>query len=168
VVSSLRMKTRDVIVGFLVLVVAISGILIVRSSKKNKNLNLPLPTPSISQRISEKFNGITIPPNADTADLTPVAGGEGLGEAVRIFENGKFELTVLANLPQPKTGYFYQAWMSNNTTFVSLGKLDPAKGGYLVDFTSLKNYSGYKRIVVTLEKAFDQTPESKILEGSFN
>jgi len=168
VLSSLKMKTRDIIVGFLVLVVLITGVLLIKNSKKNKAVNLPAQTPSISQKITEKFGGITIPPNADKADLLPVAGNEGLGEVVRVFDNGKFELTVLADLGQSKNGYFYQAWMSDGTTFISLGKLNLAKGGYLVNFSSTKNYSGYKKIVVTLEKVFDQTPEEVVLQGSFN
>ena len=162
------MKTRDVVVGFLVLVVLIAGILLAKNSKKNNVLNLPSPTPSISQTITEKFGGITVPSNADKADLVTVAGGSGIGEAIRVFENGKFELTVLTDLPQPSNGYFYQAWMGNGTIFISLGKLNLAKGGYFIDFTSTKNYSDYKKIVVTVEKVFDQKAEEKVLEGSFN
>ncbi|QQG41813.1 MAG: hypothetical protein HYV90_00670 [Candidatus Woesebacteria bacterium] len=162
------MKTRDIIVGFLVLVVLITGVLLFKNSKKNDVLNLPSSTPSIFQRITEKFGGITIPSNADRADLVSVMESGGIGEAIRVFENSKFELTVLADLPEPTTGYFYQAWMGNGTTFISLGKLNLAKGGYLIDFSSAKNYSNYKEIVVTLEKTFDQKQEESVLEGSFN
>lgn len=162
------MKTRDAIVGFLVLVILITGILLFKNSKKNNVLILPSPTPSISQRITEKFGGITIPSGADKADLTSAPGHEGIGQAVRVFESGEFKLTILADLPKPKDGYFYQAWMGNGTTSILLGKLNIAKGGYLTDFSSTKNYSDYKKIVVTLEKAFDQKPEESVLEGSFD
>jgi len=76
-------------------------------------------------------------------------------------------LTILAGLPDPKTGYFYQGWIVNGTTYLSLGKLRVAKGGYLVDFRSTTNYSNIKNVVVTLEKVFNNTPETRILEGSF-
>lgn len=161
------MKTRDIVTGVIVLIVLIAGVLIIRNIR-NKNLKaIPSPTPSIEQKVTQKFGNLTIPANADKADLTDVSGGQGLGEAVRTFENGKFTLTVLADLPAPKAGYFYQGWISNGTTNLSLGQLRIAKGGYLVDFTSAKDYSSYGKVVVTLEKVLNNTPETHVLEGSF-
>lgn len=161
------MKTRDIVTGLIVLVILIAGVLLIRNARNKSLTNVPSPTPSIEQQVTQKFGNLTIPANADKADLTDVSGGQGMGEAARTFENGKFSLTVLADLPSPKAGYFYQGWIFNGTADISLGKLRIAKGGYLIDFTSTKDYSSYSKVVVTLEKVFDNTPETHILEGSF-
>jgi hypothetical protein len=162
-------KTRDVVTGFVVLIIIIAGVLWFKNSRTRRLVAIPTPTPisTIEKQVTQKFGGLKIPANADKADLTDVSGGIGLGEAARTYQNGKFSLTVLADLPDPKTGYFYQGWIVSGTTYVSLGKLRIAKGGYLVDFTSSVNYSNFKKVVVTLEKVFNNTPETRVLEGSF-
>lgn len=161
------MKTRDAIIGLVVLVVLITGALLIRRARDGKLQNLPISTPSISQDLESKFPGLTVPANADRANLSDVTGGQGMGEAIRGIKNGLLSLTVLANLEAPKSGYFYQAWLVNGNSYISLGKMELAKGGYLVDFSSSKYYSDYKKVVVTQERVFDNTPETHILEGSF-
>ena len=54
-----------------------------------------------------------------------------------------------------------------NFAFVSSGRLSLGKGGYLTEFGVNKDYSDYKKVVVTMEKVFDNTPEQHLLEGSF-
>lgn len=161
------MKTRDVITGFIILVIVITGVLVLRNAKNKKASKVPSPTPSIGEQITNKFGGIALPSNADKVDLTNVSGGLGIGEAARVYENGRFDLTVLADLPEPKAGYFYQAWIVKDNVYLSLGRLRIAKGGYLTDFVSGRDYSDYKKVVVTEERVFDSTPETYILEGSF-
>lgn len=159
------MKARDVVIGFVVLVVLVGGGLLYKNAKKGK-ISVPAPTPNF-QEVESKFPGLSVPANADKASLTDVSGGTGMGEGIRGIENGMLSLTVLANLDSPKPGYFYQAWLVNGDSYISLGKMELAKGGYLVDFSSSKYYSDYKKVVVTEEKVFDSTPETHILEGSF-
>ena len=165
------MRARDIVTGFIVLIVLIAGVLWFKNLKNRKVVTVPTPTPTptstIEKQITGKFGDLKIPANADKADLMDVSGGVGLGEAVRIYQNGKFSLTILADLPDPKTGYFYQGWIVNGTTYLSLGELRVAKGGYLVDFISTTNYSNVKNVVVTLERVFNNVPETRILEGSF-
>lgn len=116
---------------------------------------------------------MSIPDDVDKADLKPVVGTEGVGIATRKVENGRFDLTVLADLPAPEEGYFYQAWFGKGgigqegSVIVSASRLRIAKGGYLSEFTSTESYTDYKDVFVTLEKNFDQTPEKQVLEGSF-
>ncbi len=126
------------------------------------------PTPSIEQRITTKFGGITIPKDADTADLTASSTVPGVGIATRMYQNGKFSVTVLSDLDTPKEGYFYQAWITKDgLSFVSMGKLRVGKGGYMTDFESATDYSDYKKVIVSLEKVLNAKPEQYILEGSF-
>jgi hypothetical protein len=152
-------KIRDAVIGFIVLVVLLTGAILIRNSRKVKTA-LPTPTPSVEQKVTEKFGGLIIPFDVDKADLSDVSGGEGLGIVTRKFANGKFELTILADLPDPKAGTFYQAFLFKDSSPITLGALKVAKGGYMVDFTSSKDLSDYKKVVVALEG-------KNILEGSF-
>jgi len=165
-------KARDVVIGLVVLVLLITGAIYIRNARKAKSLTVPTPTPNFQQTES-KFPGLTIPADADKASLNSVSGGEGTGESFKTFSKGKFSLTVMADLPSPDQRSFYQAWLVRgnpgdaNFAFVSLGKMSLAKGGYLSEFSANKDYSDYKKVVVTLEKGFDNTPEAHVLEGSF-
>lgn len=165
------MKKQDLITGILVILILVGGVYFINRARKN-NIKVPdpIPTPSISERVSNTFGGLTIPPDVDRADLT---GESGVGIATRSYENGRFELTVLADLENPSEGYFYQAWLvredpsAKGSVLVSASKLRVAKGGFLAEFTASEDYSDYKKVIVTLEKTFDQTPEKEILTGSF-
>jgi hypothetical protein len=160
-------KIREVVIGLAILVLVVSAGLILRRARVGKPQSTPLPTPSITQKVQEKFNGIAIPSDVDKTELTGVSGSEGLGVATRKFTNGEFELTILADLPTPQAGYFYQGWIKKDSDYVSVGKLELAKGGYLLDFSSDTNYSDYNSVIVTSEKVNDKNPETHLLEGSF-
>lgn len=158
------MKVRDVVIGLVVLIALIAGALYLKNRKASPSS--PAPTPNY-QTVESKFPGLNVPANADRASLTDVTGGQGMGEAFRTFQNGKFSLTVIANLPTPKAGYFYQSWMVQGDSYLSLGKMAISKGGYISEFSSAKNYTNYAKIVVTEEKVLNSTPETRVLEGSF-
>lgn len=153
------MKTRDIIIGLVVLVVLISAALLIRRAIVSKNQNLPIPTPNISENVENKFPGLTIPANADKASLTNVGANQGEGEAFRTYENGVFNLTLMSDLPTPVSGN-YQGYISNGTNQILLGTLATGKGGYLVNFSSRQDLTGYNTIFVTLGS-------DKILSGSF-
>lgn len=161
------MKTRDVIVGFLVVVAFVTALVLVKNKNNKAKITSVSPTPSIEQKVTSQFGGLVIPKDADKADLSDVNGGPGLGEAVKISQKGRFNITVLADLVAPNDSKFYQAWAVKDGTYVSLGKLRVAKGGYIADFVSTTDYSDYKTIIVSLEKVFDSTPEIPVLKGSF-
>jgi hypothetical protein len=42
-----------------------------------------------------------------------------------------------------------------------------AKGGWMIELQTKTNYSDYKKVVISLEEKADNTPEKRILEGSF-
>lgn len=158
------MKARDVVIGLVVLIALIAGALYLKNRKAAPLTSTPTPN---YQNVESKFPGLNVPANADRASLTDVSGGQGMGEAFRTFQNGKFSLTVIVNLPSPKAGYFYQSWMVQGDSYLSLGKMAVSKGGYISEFGSAKDYTGYTKIVVTQEKVLNSTPETHILEGSF-
>lgn len=161
------MKVRDVVIAVVVLALLIAGALYYKKARVAVAPS-PLPEPTVNfQTIESKFPGLTVPANADRINLNGVGGMSGLGEAWRAYDNGKYSLTVMADLPAPKSGFFYQGWLGKDGNYLSLGQLQSSKGGYLVEFSSSKDYSDYKDVLVTQEKYFNSTPETHLLEGSF-
>jgi len=167
----LLMKNRDIVIGLAVLLL-FAGVIYIRQRSKPKEEMVIPETLSSEETIEEKFN-IQIPDNVDKAELRDVGGAGGSGIATREFENGKFSHSVLVDLPDPEKGYFYQGWLAKGTegegdySLLSTGKLRLAKGGWMLDYTSSKDLSDYPKVVVSLEKAFDNALEKKVLEGSF-
>lgn len=163
------MNRRDIIIGAIVLVLIVGLVLWVRGRAPKQTLT---PTPSSQEQIERSFN-LTLPEDVEKADLKDVSGGDGSGIATRKYENGNFTHMVLADLPDPAAGTFYEGWLvmgkmgDANFAFLSTGPLSVAKGGYLLEFESKTDYSDYKGVVITLEKVNDKTPETHILEGSF-
>lgn len=160
---------RDIIIGVIVLILVVGAALWLR----NRNTkDVMAPTVPIQEEIERSFN-LTIPEDVDKADLKDVSGGNGSGIATRKYENGKFSHMVLADLPDPVAGTFYEGWLvrgkmgDDNFAFISTGMLRVAKGGFLLEFNSTTDYSNYMGVVVTLEKVNDKTPETHILEGAF-
>lgn len=146
------MKTRDIVVGFLVLVIVVAAVLVIGRVKINTNkVQAPSATPSIQQRVVSKFNGLVIPQDEAHVELKDVSGGNSAGLATRT--------EILADLPDLAAGQFYQGWLENGGKMVLLGKLRMAKGGWILDYNSSK-YPGYNKVVVTLDG-------KHILEGSF-
>lgn len=160
------MKRQDIVFGgILVLVIAIAYFYF-----KNE----PAPTvpieenksQAIDQKVKDKFNA-TLPENIEKTELTS-SKNDYFAAATRAYENGDFELTVLADLPDPESGKFYQAWLNTGDgQMLSLGKLTMAKGGWLVNYHSKTDQSEYNEVIVTLESTLDNTPEERVLSGSF-
>lgn len=165
------MNRRDIVIGFVILA-ALAAFIYFRSSRATPNeLTVPQ-TLSTEDKLEEQF-GVTLPENVDRAELSDVTGGNGSGIATRRYEDGAFTHTVLADLPDPQAGTFYEGWLvrgkpgDNNFALVSTGTFRLAKGGYLLEFQSDKDFSEYNNVVVTQEKVADSTPETHVLEGSF-
>jgi hypothetical protein len=146
------MKSRDVIIGFIFLVLLIAGVLWIFRAKNNKTSNLPLPTPNISQRINNAFPNLNIPDGVERANLSDVTGGNSLGVATRT--------EVIANLPDLPSGKYYQVLLENSSgKNVNLGNMRISKSGYILEYNST-NFPGYNKVIVV-------QGSTHILEGSF-
>jgi hypothetical protein len=166
------MKRQDIIFGLIVLVI-LAGVIYVRQRSQRPVEETRVPeTLSSEETFEDKFN-IQIPDDVDKAELKDVSGGSGSGIATRKFENNIFKHSVLVDLPNPEQGSFYEAWLikgeegSGDFSAISTGKLRLAKGGWTLDFQGANDLSDHSKVVVSLEKTFDKTIESKVLEGSF-
>ena len=152
------MKTRNVALGFVFLIIIIAAVLIIKDIYKPKLVVSPSVTPTI-EHVPGKFNGLTVPQGAATANLSDISGGQGTGVVILEKTNGTFSYTVAANLPAPTTGV-YQAYLTDGKTTLLMGTLTVGKGGYIVNYSSVKDLSGYKTVFVALGT-------THILEGSF-
>jgi hypothetical protein len=145
------MRLKNIVITFLILIIFVVGVLVIFKKSKNKGLVVPTATPSIQQKIESKFKGLTIPADAEKVELKDVSGGNGMGLAMR----GE----ILADLPILTEGQFYQAWLEKDGKEVLIGKLEIAKGGWILNYDSSK-YPGYNKVIITLGT-------THILEGSF-
>jgi len=159
------MNRRDIVIGLIILVLIV-GIVYFIKRPKTSPVSTETPIETIEQKMEGTFK-LNIPEDVDKVELKDISGGLGSGIATRKYENGKFEYTILADLPDPENGTFYEGWLIKDDQTISTGNMKIAKGGYLLNFISNKDYSDYKEVVVTLEKTDDQTPEERILEGTF-
>ena len=165
------MNRRDIVIGFIILAV-VAGIIYFVRRPKTTPIETPVATPSFEEQFENKFN-TQIPDNLDKAELKDITRQGGSGLATRNYENGIFNLTVLADLPDLEPNDFYEVWLSrgtagqNNYSLISIGSLQIAKGGFLLDFNENKNYSDYQNVIISLETKLNTSPEKIILEGSF-
>ena len=165
------MNRRDIVIG-LVILFALAGFIFFRAKRETSPELIVPQTLSTEDTLEEKF-GLTLPEDVEKVELNDVSGGDGSGIATRKFESGIFTHTILADLPEPTSGTFYQGWLvrgsagDDNFAFISTGRMTLAKGGYLLEFQSATDFSEYNQVIVTKEIVADSTPETHILEGSF-
>lgn len=163
------MSRRDLIIGIVVLAL-VAGFVYWRQSR-TPTVPEVSPTPSAQERLEDRFN-ITIPEEVEKTELSDVSDLGVSGVATRLFEEDTFTLTVLADLPDQEQG-FYQAWIQTGEEGeedferLSIGRLQVAKGGYLLEFSSNIDYSSYDRVIVSQETTADNEVEEVVLEGSF-
>src|SRR5258707_1607625 len=137
----MKSNRRDILIGAAILVIIILAIYLIRRPAIFNTVTVS-PVPSaiseFEQKLEDQFN-IKVPDNVEKIELKDVTGGISQGIATRIYENNVFEHTVIADLTDPDSGYFYQGWLMRgnpgDTTFgyVSTGKLESEKGGYMVN-----------------------------------
>jgi len=161
------MKKKDIILGLIFLAVFVGLFFFLKNRQALKITKVPESLPQIEENIEKTFR-ITIPDDVDKVELSAVSDIKGSGIATRKYESGKFTHMVLADLPDPEAGTFYEGRLvKGDETYISTGKMTMAKGGYLLEFQYPIDISSYNKVVITLEKTADSKPEKHILEGSF-
>jgi hypothetical protein len=165
-------RRKNIVVGILIVVVL--GVVVYFWRTKGRNLQVPeqKSAPEAEQEIEERFN-VVLPEDAEKIQLKDKAGKDKVAIATRKYMDNTFSMTLLADLPTPEDGKYYQGWIvrgdegENNYSIFSLGRLNVAKGGFVVDFSSSKDYTNYNKVVVSLESTPDSQIEEIVLEGSF-
>lgn len=155
----MNFSKKDVAIGFIIIAVAIGGAYLFKKWRTPKVSVTPTPVSiGFQKELEDKFR-IDIPDTENNTELKDVAGKNSRGIAT--------DKEILADIEDPASGYFYQGWLEKNDLLVSLGKLQIAKGGWLLEFNKSK-LPDAEKIIVSLENKFDDRIEKRILEGSFN
>ncbi len=131
-----------------------------RSFKKEKpDLNLNIPVSVDYKKSFEDSFKINLPSDGKYIELKDVNGGNMSGLLT--------ESEILVNADDPNVGSFYQAWIvDSNEKYYSLGKLYKAKGGWITEYNN-EYIENKAKMVVSLEKKFDDLVEKIVLVGSF-
>lgn len=147
-----RMKTRDIVIGFVFLVILIAGVLWIYRIKNKKTVSTPLPTPNISQQVKNAFPSLNIPDGVEKANLNDLTGGNSIGVATRT--------EIVANLPEASNGQKYQVILENSKGETkNIGSMRISKVGYILEYSSSK-FPGYNKVIIMLGN-------TRVLEGSF-
>jgi hypothetical protein len=164
------MERRDIVIGLVILLV-LAGIVYWVARPKQTPIEDIEPSPSIEEQLEEQFN-TEVPEDADKVELEDTSGGDSRGIAFRKIVGGALVLSFLADLVVPEDEAFYQAWVvkegeDGQEEMVSLGKLTPAKGGYVLEHSTQKDLEGYDTVIISKETVYDDQIEEKVLESSF-
>ncbi len=126
----------------------------------------------VNERIVRKYEEakLGLSDNSEKINLSSVGKIKGLGMAVREVSGEVFLHTILAELPDPEVGKFYEGWLvrESDKSVVYSGRLELRKGGWMLEYVGKKDLNDHKLVVVTLESKDDQKPETHILEGRFD
>ena len=132
-----------------------------------------LRAPEISDQgnveISEQGNSLLQKfgvPKQNSIQMQGVDDSEGLG--VVNWSDDKKSLTIVATLPELRSGY-YQAWLENaDGNIIKLGTLKVEKAGFLLDYVSRVPLIGELTIIVSKETKNDNFLEKTLLEGALS
>lgn len=149
----------NVVIGFVIIILIVAGAFYYRKTLRDKKVSAPTPVSiEFKKDFADSFK-IDIPSDVNTIELKDVSGGDSRGIATNR------EILIDAN--DPEKGFYYEAWLESSDKLVSLGKLQIAKGGWILSYDNSKNLDSTK-VVISLEKINDNKIEKRILEGSFN
>ena len=132
----------------------------------------PINTPATQSMTEEEKMKTEMLESSLSAELLAVGLFTGSGTATTTWNGSTFTNSVMATLPSPPEGKFYEGWLVRNSpelTFISTGKLELEGDQYVLKYTSETNYPNHIDIVVTLETSadgLDNKPEAHVLEGA--
>lgn len=156
-------------IGIVVVVVAALGYFLFRQSRESEEPVIE-PEEVVAQEKADEFLegiNVTLPEDADRANLKDVAGTNSVGVATRMSKEGATDYSVLASLPDPERGEHYEAYLvGEDGEEVLLGRLAEGKGGWMLDYSSSEDLEG-ARVLISRETNSDGQPDEVLLEGTF-
>ncbi len=169
----------------LTLILALSLFLVACNRNNQTPTPTPVPTQPTQEEISstrtelERLTGQQLP--TQTPDqlgstsretvLTPQSGYQATGYARHGFADGRYTLTVLADLPDLESGQVYQVWLvqgaaDSEATPRKVGQLRSSKSGYLLDYSASEDLTSHTSFVVSREQTDDNQIETPVLTGT--
>lgn len=131
------------------------------------------PAPTESEPGSEEPSESTQLARQEIA-LKSNAGQAATGYVNREYNQSNFTINLLADLPEPQAGEFYNLWIAQgqsgdeNYSLMSLGRINSVKGGYVLEYQSTENLRDYNQVIISKETQADENIEQMILTGSFS
>lgn len=167
------MKKRDIVIGLLLLTL-VSGYYIWRSAQTADKMQIDEESANVlsstEEKIEETFN-VEIPDDVEKISLEDQKDQDSTGIATRKYADETFTHSVLADLPDPDDGKFYQGWLvkgeGENEETKKTSKLRIAKGGYLLEFESNQDLREYNKVIISEEAADDNQIEDVVLQSTF-
>jgi len=164
------MKVRDIVIA--VVIIGVVGFILYNISSTDNTPEIDVTsTPSATERDLEERFQRDIPDDADRVELK--SSGDVMGDtnvsaiASRNLQEGRYLATVLADLGHPMVGNGYYAWIGDGENYLLLGRMQQAKGGWLIDYDSATDYSEYDEVVVSEQQSVGTAPENVVLQGTF-
>ncbi len=164
------MNRRDIVIGLVVLAIIAGAIYFSQRNGADLEISEPTPTPTgqIERQLEETLQR-EVPEDVEKVELQDE-------DSIAIVTReeaatGGHLVTVLADLPQPEEGEFFQAFLERGEQDteeferVSLGRLNSIKGGYVVEFQSNQDLSEYNRVIISKQTRLSNEPEEVVLEG---
>ena len=154
----------------LILIAVLIIVIFVFTGRKESEEGVMPETQKTASPLVEKSPAKAMGTIRKQGELKDVSGRDGSGMAQVIFEEGKFTHSVIALIPDPPSGQFYEGWLVKKeggqvVNFFSTGKMTKEGGAYILNFEDKKDYPEHNDVVITLEKIDDKKPEKHILEG---
>ena len=119
---------------------------------------------------ASQTSSVTLPVGMDSATLVAANGQTGAGVATRQVVDGIFVHGVTAVVADPPAGQFYAGWLVSGNDIVHAvytGKFVKQADSYSLDYSSPIDYREYSEVLVTLQTAENQAPQTTILSGTF-
>ena len=150
------MNRRDIVVGLVLLAALAGAIFYFRSPNEEEELPVP-ETLSTEDELEQRFN-IELPEELERAELEDQTGGNSSAIAARSYEDGVYELTLLADVPDGS--YTARLTDEDEQEVRNLGSLRVAKGGYLFEYETSEDLTGLDTVEVL-------SGGEVVLQGSF-
>lgn len=167
------MKKRDIVIGLLLLTL-VSGYYIWQTARTSNDMQITEENTNVlsstEEKLEETFN-IQIPDDVEKISLEDKKDQDATGIATRKYTDDTFIHSVLADLPDPADGEFYQGWLvkgeDEQEDIRKTSKLRIAKGGYLLEFEAGEDLTDYNKVIISKETTDDSEMEEIVLEASF-
>ncbi len=162
----MKPKFSDALIGLMVVIVIGGFFWFIKNRNSNQN---PETTPFVTSSpvgsvkgIEDSFR-ITLPVDSDKKELKDISGdGENYSGVVsRKYSNNKFDLLVLADLPDLQKNEKYLLVLSKpDGSQINIGNLETGKGGYMLEVSKQEDLTSYSKIQI---KKLDKV----LLEASY-
>lgn len=120
--------------------------------------------------IAQDIRDVSVASDAQVVQLAPIKDFRGVASASSQYSDEGFQHIIVATLPNPPVGYFYEGWLirSKPFDFFSTGRFiqqaDDLKW-YLL-WQGSEDKGDYRKVVITLEpEDGDAAPAEHVMEG---